>query len=131
MAKLIQAIGTYGPRVEVTRTVQTRQIAEYIAGRTSLNRGEIEGTLRELNEAIVFFAKQGQAVKLEGVGTFTPTIDLVGVLDVGFRLDTSIDGALNASGAFTGEVSNRGNIGKSSADLKQLWNNAHPADLIP
>ena len=115
----------------MARTVQTRQIAEYIAGRTSLNRGEIEGILRELNEAIVFFTKQGDAVKLENVGTFTPTIDLGGVLDVGFRLDTQIDGALNAPGAFTGEVSNRENVGKSSADLKQLWNTAHPDDLIP
>ena len=131
MAKLIQAVGAYGPRVEVARTVQTRQIAEYIASRTSLNRGEIEGILRELNEAITFFTKQGDAVKLENVGTFTPTIDLGGVLDVGFRLDTSIDGALNATGAFTGEVANRENVGKSSADLKQLWNTAHPDDLIP
>lgn len=100
MAKLIQAIGAYAPRIEVNRTVQTRQIAEYIAGRTSLNRGEIENVLREFNEALVFFAKQGQAVKLEGVDTFTPSIELDGVLDVGFRLDTSIDGALNAAGAF-------------------------------
>jgi len=131
MAKLIQAVGAYGPRVELARTVQTRQIAEYIASRTSLNRGEIEGVLHELNEAIIFFAKQGDAVKLENVGTFTPTIDLGGVLDVGFRLDTSIDGALNAPGAFTGDVANRENVGKSSADLKQLWNAAHPDDLIP
>ncbi|HEY9153112.1 MAG TPA: hypothetical protein VIN60_09530 [Anaerolineales bacterium] len=131
MAKLIQAIGAHGPRVEVSSTVRTPQIAEYISGRSALNRGEIEGILRELNAAIVFFTKQGQAVKLEGVGTFTPSIDLGGVLDVGFRLDTSIDGALNAAGAFTGEVSNRENIGKSSADLKELWNAAHPTDPIP
>jgi hypothetical protein len=131
MAKLIQAIGTYGPRVEVARTVQTRQIAEYIAGRTSLNRGEIENVLRELNEAIVFFAKQGSAVKLEGVGIFAPSVDLGGAFDVGFRLDTSIDGALNGPGAFSGEIANRENVGKSSADLKALWNTAHPDDLIP
>ena len=31
MSKLIQAIGTYGPRVEITHTVQTPKIAEYIA----------------------------------------------------------------------------------------------------
>jgi HU domain fused to wHTH, Ig, or Glycine-rich motif len=124
-------LAPYGPRVEVTSTVQTRQIAEYIASRTSFNRSDIEGVLRELNEAIIFFTKQGQAVKLESVGTFTPTIDLGGVLDVGFRLDTSIDGALNAAGVFTGEVGNRENIGKSSADLKQIWNTAHPTDLIP
>ncbi|HEY4721516.1 MAG TPA: hypothetical protein VII92_06690 [Anaerolineae bacterium] len=131
MAKLIQAIGAYGPRVELTHTVQTRQLAEYISGRSSLNRGEIEGNLRELCEAIIFFARQGSAVKLEGVGTFTPSIDLEGTFDVGFRLDTAIDGALNVPGAFTGEVTNRENVGKSAADLKALWNADHPTDLIP
>ncbi len=130
MAKLIQAIGAYGPRVEVARTTQTRQIAEFISGRTSLNRSEIEAVLRELNETIIFFAKQGIAVKLEGVGTFTPTVNLAGVFDVGFRLDNSVDGALNVPGAFVGEISNRQNIGKSSDDLKTLWNAEHPSDLI-
>lgn len=131
MAKLIQAIGAYGPRVELTHTVQTRQLAEYISGRSSLNRGEIEGNLRELCEAIIFFARQGSAVKLEGVGTFSPSIDLEGTFDVGFRLDTAIDGALNVPGAFTGEVTQRENVGKSTADLKALWNADHPTDLIP
>ena len=41
MAKLIQAISTYGPRIEVSRTMQTREIAEYMAARTSLNRDKI------------------------------------------------------------------------------------------
>jgi len=131
MAKLIQAIGTYGPHAEISNTVQTREIAEYMAGRTSLNRGEIEGTLREFHEALIFFAKQGQAVKLEGLGTFTPTINLEGTLDVGFRLDTGIDSALNVPGAFTGTITNRDSIGKTSADLKARWNAEHPTDLIP
>jgi len=78
-----------------------------------------------------FFAKQGRAVKLEGLGLFTPTIGLEGSLDVGFRLDTSIDGELNVPGAFKGEVLNRENIGKSSADLKALWNAEHPTGPIP
>jgi hypothetical protein len=131
MAKLIQAIGAYAPRVEITHTVQTPAIAGYIAGRSSLNRGEIEGILREFNEALIFFSKMGQSVKLEGVGIFTPTIDLDGTLDMGFRLDTSVDGALNETGAFSGEIINRENIGSSSADLKALWNADHPEDLIP
>ena len=131
MAKLIQAVSTYGPRVEVSRTMQTREIAEYMAARTSLNRGEIEGTLREFHEALIFFAKQGQAVKLEGLGIFTPSINLEGTLDVGFRLDTGIDGALNAPGTFTGTILNRENVGKTSAELKEKWNAAHPDDLIP
>jgi len=131
MAKLIQAVSTYGPRVEISRTMQTREIAEYMSARTSLNRGEIEGTLQELHEALIFFAKQGQAVKLEGLGTFTPSINLEGTLDVSFRLDTGVDSALNVPGAFTGNITNRESIGKTSAELKEKWNAEHPTDLIP
>jgi hypothetical protein len=131
MAKLIQAVSTYGPRVEVSRTLQTREIAEYMSARTSLNRGEIEGVLREFHEALIFFAKQGMSVKLEGLGIFTPSINLEGTLDVGFRLDTGVDGALNVPGAFMGNITNRENIGKTSTELKEKWNAEHPNDLIP
>ena len=34
-------------------------------------------------------------------------------------------------GAFKGDIINRENIGKTSADLKAQWNTAHPSDLIP
>jgi hypothetical protein len=131
MAQLIQAFSAYGPRLELSRTVQPSQIAEYIAARTSLNRGEIENVLTELNEAIAFFARQGAPVKLGGVGIFTPSIKLSGALDVGLRLDTSIDAALNVPGAFTGSVKNGENVGKSSDELKAMWNEDHPDDPIP
>ena len=131
MAKLIQAVHEFGPRLALARTAQTPEIAEVIASRTSMNVGEVQNALSEFKAALLFFAKQGSPVKLEGLGTFTPTIDLEGALDVAFRLDVSIDGALNAAGAFKGDVINRENIGKTSADLKALWNTAHPSDLIP
>jgi HU domain fused to wHTH, Ig, or Glycine-rich motif len=131
MAKLIQAVTEFGPRIALGRTAQTPEIAEMIASRTSMNAGEVGNTLSEFKAALLFYAKQGQPVKLEGLGTFTPTVDLEGNLDVGFRLDTSIDGELNVPGAFKGEVLNRENIGKASADLKALWNAEHPTDPIP
>ena len=131
MAKLIQAVHEFGPRLALGRTAQTREIAEIIASRTSMNCGEIQNALSEIKAALLFFAKQGMPVKLEGLGTFTPSVDLEGNLDVGFRLDSSIDSALNASGAFKGDIFNREHIGKTSAELKELWNKAHPTDLIP
>ena len=131
MAKLIQAVTEYGPRIALGRTAQTPEISEMIASRTSMNSGEVGNSLSEFKAALLFYAKQGSAVKLEGLGTFTPTIDLEGNFDIGFRLDTGIDGELNVPGAFKGEVINRENIGKSSADLKALWNADHPTDPIP
>jgi len=128
---MIQAVSAYSPRVERTHTVQTREIAEYVSARTSLNRGEIENVLTELNEAIVFFAKQGSAVKLGGVGIFSPAIKLDGSLKVGFRLNVRINDALNIPGVFSGTVRNRDNAGMSIEELKAMWNEEHPDDPIP
>jgi len=130
MATLIQAVTSYGPRVEITHTVQTREIAEFISGRTSINCGEIENVLRELNNTILFFAKQGSAVKLAGVGIFRPGIKLDGTMRIGFRLDNGIGNQLNVDGIFVGKVRNAEHTGKSSDELKELWNEEHPDDLI-
>ena len=131
MAKLIQAVTEFGPRIALGRTAQIPEITEMIASRTSMNAGEVGNAVSEFKEALLFYAKQGQPVKLEGLGTFTTTIDLEGNLDVGFRLDASIDGTLNAPGAFKGEALSRENIGKAGADLKALWNAEHATDQIP
>ena len=130
MAKLIQAVTEFGPRVALARTAQTPEIAELIASRTSMNAGEVQNALSEFKAALLFFAKQGSAVKLEGLGIFTPTVDLEGNFDVNFRLDTGVDGALNVAGAFKGDILNRENIGKTAAELKDLWNTAHPTDPV-
>jgi len=98
MAQVIQSVTEFGPRLALGRTAQTSEIAELIATRTSMNAGEIANALSEFQAALLFFAKQGWPVKLEGLGTFTPSIDLEGTLDVGFRLDTRIDGAVSVDG---------------------------------
>jgi hypothetical protein len=130
MAKLIQAVREFGPRLVLSRTVQSREIAEYISRGTSLNRGEIENVLSELNEALIFFVRQGSSVKLNGLGTFAPTIDLEGTLDVNLRMDSTVDTAINTPGTFKGEILNRENIGKTGTEIKQMWNDIHQTDLI-
>lgn len=55
---------------------------------------------------------------------------LVGPFDVSHRLDRAIKNALNAPGAFGGEIVNRENIGKTADDLVALWNADHPDDPV-
>jgi nucleoid DNA-binding protein len=76
MATRIEAIAKYRPKVDLARTVTLFELAEYIAGRTGLNRGEIQNVLAELNEAVIFFGRQGSSVKIDGLGTFWPSIKL-------------------------------------------------------
>jgi hypothetical protein len=130
MAKRIQAVSAYRPKLEKVRTVSTIELSEYIAGRTGLNRGEISNVLSEMNEAIIFFNRQGISVKLDGLGTFWPTIQLDGMLRTNLRKDVSFVKALNVVGAFSGDIINRRNIGKSMDDLVTMWNEEHPDDPV-
>jgi hypothetical protein len=41
-----------------------------------------------------------------------------------------VESALNAKGAYTGEIENRDNIGKTSEQLVELWNKENPQDLV-
>jgi len=82
-------------------------------------------SLRTLSATVQFLNKQGQGVKLPGLGTYLPSIYTKGKFSISHRLDKEISNALNAPGAFTGEIANRENIGKTSDELVALWNEAH------
>jgi len=130
MAKKIQAINKYCPKVKLGKTVQMKELVEYVADRTGLNKGDIQMSLSELSAAVKFFNKRGEGVKLEGLGIYQPTIDLDGNFSVRHRLDTDVESTLNAKGAYTGEIENRDNIGKTSEQLVELWNKENPQDLV-
>jgi hypothetical protein len=86
--------------------------------------------LLELRDTVLFFNRRGQPVKLEGLGTYSPTVGLDGVFDASHRADSAIKNGLNAPGAFEGEIVNRENISKSSDELVALWDAAHPDDPV-
>jgi hypothetical protein len=130
MATKIQAINTYRPKLKLGRTATTNELVEFIARSTGLNESGVRQVLLELRDAAIFFNKQGRAVKFEGLGTYTPSIDLEGKLKISHRADTALTNALNAQGAFQGEIENRGNIGKTGDELVGLWNTNHPEDMV-
>jgi nucleoid DNA-binding protein len=130
MASKIQAVNAYRPKVKLGRTVPLAQLVNYIADRTGLNEGEVSIVLKELRDAVIFFTRQGQGVKIEGLGTYLPKVGLDGTFDVSHRLDRAIKNALNAPGAFSGQIVNRENVGQTADDLVALWNADHPDDPV-
>lgn len=129
MAKRIQAIAAYGPRVKLGETAGTKELAELLAQRTGIKSSEVVMVLTELSEGIQFFARSGRAVKLDGIGTFSPTVDLGGDHDIGYRADRVLATALDG-GRFRGQISNRERVGLSGDDLVTLWNTEHPDDPV-
>jgi len=93
--------------------------------------GSIDQATMELRDHIIEFNRAGRAVKVDGLGTFSPSIDLDGTLSISFRPDPALNYGINIPGTFSGTILNRENIGKTSDDLVAQWNQDHPENPIP
>jgi hypothetical protein len=131
MAPRIQAINAYRPRIEQGNTVQKPELLRSVSRATSLVEGTVDQTIKEVRDQIIEFCRSGRAVKVEGLGVFSPSIDLEGNLSISFRPDPAFANGLNVPGIFTGTILNRENIGKTSNELVETWNLSHPEDLVP
>jgi hypothetical protein len=130
MAKIVQAVNQYGPKVELSPTAQLERVADWMSMRTGLNQSEVQMVLQESNEAILYFNSQGVPVKLPGIGTFTPSVDRDGTFKINFRPDVKLKGQLNAPDGYTGVVLNKSRIGLDNAGYKALWDADHPDDPL-
>ena len=130
MAHKIQAINAYRPRIEQGNTVQKSELIRELSHATSLVEGVVSLTMSELKFRLIGYLRAGRAVKVDGIGIWTPTIALDGTLSIQYRPDMAFDYELNQPGGFTGTILNRDNIGKTSEELFALWNEANPTDLV-
>ena len=131
MASRIKAINTYRPRIEQGNTVQKPELVRAVSRATMLVEGTVDQTIKEVRDNIIEYCRSGRAVKVDGLGTFTPTIDLEGYLNISLRPDPAINYGLNVPGTFTGTILNSENMGKSSEELVIKWNEEHPEDIVP
>ena len=113
MASKIKAIGAYRPRIEQGNTVQKPELIRALSRATGLVEGSVDQVIKELRDQIIEFNRSGRAVKVEGLGTWTPSIALDGTLDIQYRADAAFSYGLNIPGIFTGTILNRENIGKT------------------
>ena len=131
MAPRIKAVNAYRPRIEQGNTVQKPELLRAASRATGIVEGTLDQSIKEMRDQIIEFCRAGRAVKVEGLGTFSPNIDLEGNLSISFRPDPAFANGLNVPGIFTGTILNRENIGKTSLELVAMWNNAYPEDLVP
>jgi len=129
MAKKIQAIATYGPRIDLMEAADVERFMALITQRTTLSSGVVKNVQESEVETLIGLLKEGRPVHT-GVAIFTPSINLDGSFDVNVRVDKRILSAINSIGGFTGKITNNENIGKASADLEAIWNEHHPQDQI-
>lgn len=130
MAKLIQSMQAYGPKLELQDMVQLKEVAGWMSMRTGLNKSEVMMVLQELNEVILYFNCQGRPVKLPGLGIFRPSINRSGQYKINLRPDMALKKGINGSDAYTGKVNNKENINLDNAGCKALWDADHPDDPL-
>ena len=130
MAKILQAVRDYGPKLDLAPTAQVKEQTDWMASRTGLNRSEVGMALQEMSEMLLAFLNRGIPVKLPGVGTFTPSIDRHGTVKVNFRPDVALKDGCNAKEAYKGAILNRERIGLDDAGYKALWDAAHSTDPL-
>ena len=70
-----------GKRILYPRLVQhgqasTDYIAKILSEKSSFTRGDIKGLLQELADELAYQMGQGKSVKLDGIGTFVPSLAL-------------------------------------------------------
>ncbi len=130
MAKTINAVRKYSPRVELGEMVEVLELVKLISGRTSINEGAILNMFSEIREAITFFATMGRPMRLQGVGIFAPRVERDGTFSINFKVDSRLKSEINVPGKFSGRMANRGMIGKSNDELIDIWNEENPGDKI-
>lgn len=130
MAHVMKAIQAYSPRVTIPRMVQINEIVDYIADRTGLNTGTILYVMMELRDSLLTYTGMGYSVKLPGLGSYAPTIDMEGTIGINHKPDKRLLQKLNAPDRFTGDIRNKDMIGKSIDDFIERWNQEHPKDKV-
>ena len=130
MAKLIQAIVRFGPKLVMGRTAQLDDVALWLANGSGLTKSQALAVLYNMQAVILFFNQFGSAVKLPGIGTFTPSVGSDGRIRVSLREAPELRNALNAEGAFRGEIANRSNVGITALGYKALWDAMFPEDPL-
>ena len=129
MAKQIEAIKAYCPRIDLEKAADGERFMELITQRTTLSSGVVKNVQESETETLIGLLLEGRPVHT-GIAIYTPSIGLDGTFDINVKVDPRIVNAMNTKSAFRGTLINAENIGKTSADLVALWNTDHPDNLI-
>ena len=128
MAKKIQAITEYSPRLEPVPPVTPEELIEHIVMATNQSRGSVKAVLDELDVQIESGLKNGAVVRLPNSMHIRPIGKADGSIRVLVRVNPRVRKDVNTH--FRGSWKNPENIGKSADEFYALWNEAHPDDLI-
>ena len=65
------------PKMKIRRTVETADLAEIIARRSTFSSGEVKGLISLLSDTMAECMAKGESVRVAGVGLFTASLGLL------------------------------------------------------
>ncbi len=131
MANKIQAINAYRPRFKKGRKVDKDDIARWLEDRTLLTEGQARAGITDLSKATKFYLLEHRDVEIEGMGKLVLELGLDGEVRLSLRVEPDFMADLVADLKVNAEtVENADNIGKTSEELFDMWDEDHPDDLI-
>ena len=88
------AFGKWYPRAVRTSTLNLKGLANHIQGHGSLYTEDVVlGVMTKFRDCLVELVSQGVGVKIDGIGTFYPTLEAKGAeTPVKYNLDTYLQG---------------------------------------
>ncbi|MCB0195943.1 MAG: hypothetical protein KDJ65_28590 [Anaerolineae bacterium] len=125
MAKLVQAVREFGPKLKLYSTIKLNDVAEWIGLRAGMSRHMVAMVTYELAEAISYHTGQGNPVKLDGIGIFTPSIDRHGKIKINFRADPALTKSMKVT-TYSGTIENKRRIRLNDKGYKALWDAENP-----
>jgi hypothetical protein len=128
MAHKVQASATYGPRIVTSTPMEADEFVEQLVVSTNQSRGSLLAMLAEMESISEIALKSGRIVKLPNGMTLRPTMKRTGHIEIVVKVNKAFTRHVNTG--FRGKVINPENIGKSEAELIELWNKDHPEDRI-
>ncbi len=130
MASQIAAVASLRPRVLRKSTLNLDIIALRLARGGLASRSIVRMVLDDLVEQIAIALREGDAVHLEGLGRFGLDIRMDGRLRPSMRFDPQLRHAVHSLDVFEGTITNRENLGLSTAEIVEKWNELHPDNPV-
>ena len=128
MAHLIKMWSKYGPRIALGSPMQPEEIIENITNATNQSKGSVLAVLAELDVQIMAGLKAGRIVRLPNGTRFEPIGKKDGYINIRVNVNSEVENIVNAT--FRGKWINGENIGKTEAEMIEIWNANHSEDQI-
>ena len=130
MARTIQAVTRYRPRLIASRTIGLSELAETLARSSLITADLARLVLADLRRATVLELTFGKAVSLPGIGRISLELRSNGAVRPVMRFDPAFRRAVADLDDYVGTVVNRESIGLSAAEMVARWNEEHPDDPV-